>query len=148
MPSKLFCWDSVTFISVLNGGVHRSTDEISGLHEVIDMVERRQARIVTSEIILAEVLDNAPQLEALFRRPEYFMVSTGGPIMRKVRDLRSARRSLKTPDATYIATALAYKADELHTFDGQLLRLSGASEVEGLRICKPTGTQTTLNLGV
>lgn len=150
MPSKLFCWDSVTFIAVLNGGTHRSQDEVSGLREVVDMVERKQARIVTSEMILAEVLENAERLERLMKRPEYFMVSAAGPILRRVRELRDAARasgrSLKTPDATYVATALAYKAEALHTFDGGLLGLSGLPCVDGLCISKPSGDQTTLGI--
>lgn len=150
MPSRLYCWDSVTFIAVLNGGIHRTREEISGLREVIDMVERRQARILTSELILAEVLDNAGQLERLMKRPEYFMVSASGPILRRVRELREAARregrSLKTPDATYIATALAYRVEALHTFDGQLLGLSRSPLIDGLQICKPSGEQTNLGL--
>lgn len=151
MPSRLLCWDTTAFIAVLNGGKHRTTDEKSGLREVMDMVDRRQARIITSEILVAEVLDDKAKLELLMKRRQFMMVSPAGPILRKVRELREAvrqdgGRSLKTPDATFIAVALAYNAEALHTFDDQVLGLSGRPCVDGLRICKPSGEQTTLQL--
>ena len=112
------------------------------------MVERRQATIITSEVVISEVLEDAAKLEELMKRPEYFMVTPGAPIQRKVRDIRTAAREIgrtpKTPDATFIATALLYKAEALHTFDGPVLGLSGLTCVDGLTICKPSGDQTTL----
>lgn len=151
MPSNLFCWDSVAFINLFNGGVDRTPDEISGIREVIDMVDRRKARIVTSETVIGEVLEAARDLEQLLSRPQFLKVSPSGPIITKVRDVRSATRAagVHTPkfaDATYIATAILYRVDAFHTFDDRLISLSGLSCVDGIKICKPRGEQTTLGL--
>lgn len=151
MSSRLFCWDSVAFINLFNGGQHRTPEEISGLHEVMDMVDRHQARIVTSETVVAEVLDAASALELLLKRPQFMKVSPAGPIIKKVQEIRVATRNdgVHVPrfaDATFIATAILYKAEALHTFDGKLLSLSGLPSVDGLLICKPRGEQTMLSI--
>ncbi|HEV8499118.1 MAG TPA: type II toxin-antitoxin system VapC family toxin [Gemmatimonadaceae bacterium] len=151
MSSRVFCWDTTAFIAVFNGGIHRTADEVSGLREVMDMVDRRQARIITSEIIIAEVLDDKTKLNELMMRREFQMISIAGPILRKVGQLRDAARqdggrSLKIPDASFIAVALAYGAEALHTFDGGVLAMSGRPCVDGLAICKPSGEQMTLAL--
>lgn len=150
MPSRLFSWDSVTFINVFDGGVHRTPDEISGLREVVDMVDRRLARIVVSELVITEVLEAATQLDLLLKRPDFLKVSPSGPILMKVRALRDAARAegrnIKVPDATHIATALLYKVEALHTFDVPMLNLNGRPWLDGLTICKPRGEQTTLGL--
>ena len=39
-----------------------------------------------------------------------------------------------SPDAVHIATALVSEAKILHTFDDDLLKLSGKDEVDGLSI--------------
>lgn len=54
--------------------------------------------------------------------------------------------NLSTEDASYIATAIAYRADSLHSFDSHHLRLNGHPAVNGLVICKPKGQQTLLGL--
>jgi len=151
MPSRLFCWDAVTFTNFFNGGIDRTPEEISGIHEVMDMVDRHQARIVTSETVVGEVLEAAADLELLLKRPQFMKVSPSGPIITKVKDIRTATRAavVHTPkfaDATFIATAILYRAEALHTFDDRILRLSGLPSVDGLMICKPRGEQTMLGL--
>ena len=151
MPSRLFCRDTVTFTNLFNGGINRTPEELSGIHEVIDMVDRHQARIVTSETVIGEVLEASADLELLLKRPQTMKVSPSGPIITKVKDIRTATRAagVHTPkfaDATFIATAILYHAEALHTFDDRILRLSGLACVGGLVICKPRGEQTMLEL--
>lgn len=151
MGSRLYCWDSVAFINFFNGGKNRTPEEISGILEVMDMVDRSQARIVTSETVVGEVLDAASDLELLLKRPQFIKVSPNGPVIRKVQAIRIATRDAKahTPkfgDATFVATAILYRAEALHTFDRKLLGLSGLACVDGLTICKPSGEQTMLSL--
>jgi hypothetical protein len=107
MPSRLFCWDTVTFTNLFNGGIDRTPDEISGIHEIMDMVDRQQARIVTSETVVGEVLEAAADLELLLKRPQFMKVSPSGPIITKVKDIRTATRAagVHTPkfaDATIV----------------------------------------------
>ena len=56
---------------------------------------------------------------------------------------------LRTPDATYIAVAILFKADVFHTLEAtQLPQLSGTATVEGLKITAPRplkGTTSYLN---
>ena len=151
MSSRLFCWDSVTFINFFNGGLHRTPEEISGLLEVMDMVDRNQAKIVTSETVIAEVLDAASDLELLLKRPQFLKVSPSSPVIKKVQEIRLAARNdgVHVPrfaDATFLATAILYKTEALHTFDLRVLALSGLPCVDGLHVCKPSGEQTRLRL--
>jgi predicted nucleic acid-binding protein len=135
-------------------GEQRDQDEIDGMLEVVDLVDRRQAMLITSAILRTEVLEdiNDPtvieRLEAMFRRPSCVMIDTNRAILEKARALRTAvkasKRSLKTPDAIFVATGLLHGADALHTFDDKLLALNGRAEVDGLRIVKPHGVQTLL----
>ena len=54
---------------------------------------------------------------------------------------RADGRSVRTPYSVFLATALAYRAEALHTFDYRLLSLNGLTHVEGLAITRPRGTQ-------
>lgn len=154
MPQKSkYCWDAPLFISILEGE-QRANGETEALLEVVDAADRGLATIITSVLALAEVLGDATspdvrvRFESLFRRPNYLMVSLSPAICTTAADVRSAaraeRRRIKTPDATYIATAMAYRCDALHTFDDQLVGISGRPYVNGLRICYPAGEQTVL----
>jgi hypothetical protein len=64
----------------------------------------------------------------------------------KARDLMQAGYSgLKPLDAIHLASAIIANAEELHTFDGDLLRLSGMidkSDGTKLKIVKPDTSQT------
>jgi hypothetical protein len=151
MANPIFCWDSVAFINFFNGGKDRTPEEISGILEVMELVDRSAATIITCETVIGEVLDAAADLEKLLKRPQFMQISPSGPVIEKVRDLRQSARDAsvhvpKFADATFIATAILYRASALHTFDDRLLGLSGHTTVEGLKICKPRGVQTLLGL--
>ena len=155
MSSPKFCWDSSVFIALLTAEP-RSEEDVAGLSEVIDLVDRREVTVITSSLIRSEVLDDATdpdlrrRLEDLFRRPSCVMVDVNRAISDKAGSLRSACREsgrrLRTPDAVFIATALLHRVDALHSFDDDHLSLSRRPEVDGLLICKPHGTQTILSL--
>ena len=153
MPSPKYGWDACVFIALLTAEA-RSEDERSGLLEVVDLVDKGRAIILTSSLIRTEVLEDASspdlrrKLEDLFRRPNCVAVDANRAITEKAGQLRvackDAGRELKTPDAVYLATAIVYKVDEFYTFDDKLLALSGLPEVEGLIITKPHAAQTIL----
>ena len=56
-------------------------------------------------------------------------------------------RTLTTPDAVHIATAVLSGAKLFHTFDDRLLRLNGDDEVDGLAItaCEIPGMNLPLS---
>jgi predicted nucleic acid-binding protein len=155
MPKPKFCWDACIFIAILTGE-QRSEDERQGLFEVIDYVERDAAIVVTSALLRTEVLDRAGStgvrsaLDAMFRRPAFVITDVNAAIADRAAALRQqvldSGGSIKTPDAIYVATALAHRVDALHTFDERILRLNGAPAVEGLPIVKPRAAQTVLVL--
>jgi hypothetical protein len=53
---------------------------------------------------------------------------------------------LKSPDAIHLATAILYRADEFHTFDDQLIGLSGNVGGHRLIVCKPETKSPELDL--
>lgn len=143
------------FLALLTGEA-RPQEDLDGLFEVLDLVDRDQAMIITSSVVRTEILDDeadpsAPErLEQIFARPTCVPIDVNRAISEKAGKLRTAckvgGRTLKTPDALFIATALLHGADALHTFDDRLLRLDGQPEVDGLHITKPHGRQTALSL--
>ena len=156
MQKLRYCWESSVFIALLTDE-QRSPEELSGLREVVEIVDQRRGVIVTSTLVHAEVFSRGVNqvveeaLDALFRKPSFVQLSASPEIMNKVGRIRRAVSdlglSIRTPDATFIATALAARAEALHTFDDRhLIRLSGLPAVDGLVICKPHGTQTLLGL--
>lgn len=95
------------------------------------------------------VLRNA--FKSLFDRPSFVMMDNSSAIADIAGDLRVAVREatgrrLRSPDATYIATALTVGVDALHSFDDDMLGLDGLSCVQGLPIKKPKGNQMTLGI--
>lgn len=156
MPSSKVCWDACVFTSLLDGGVGRSPDEVSGLREVVDLVDRSGLIVITSTMIETEVIGEiedpgvVARLEALFQRPNIVQVAASAEIMRKAGQIRTAARDagrgIKAADAIYVATALLHHADALHSFDGKVLRLDGHVAVDGLPILKPRADQTILSL--
>ncbi|MCH7683380.1 MAG: PIN domain-containing protein [Gemmatimonadetes bacterium] len=155
MAKAKVCWDSTVFIAILTGE-ERTADDLQGLNEAIDLVDRRQLTVITSSLVRSEVLDRGSdagvreRLRDLFRRPSFMIVEASNAISDKAGDIRDALlqsgRRLKTEDATFIATAILHGASALHTFDDDQLALSGLQEVDGLRIAKPHAEQTILPL--
>lgn len=155
MPAPKFCWDSCVFIALLTGE-ERPQEDTDGLREVVDLVDRRQATIITSSLVRSEVFDDASdptsrqRFEDLFKRPSCVLVDVNRAISDKAGQLRAqcraSGRRLETPDAIFLATALLFKVDALHTFDTKLLALSGNPAVGELVVTKPHAVQTILDL--
>jgi predicted nucleic acid-binding protein len=155
MPQIKYCWDTTVLIAILTRE-QRASDEITAMLEVVDAADAGKAIIISSVTLKSEVLnsDRFPtlrgDLDDLFSRPNYVMYDVTPGISDIVADVReSARRDgrrIKTPDATFIATAIAHRVAALHTFDEQLLGLNGSAHIQGLEICHPRGVQTVLGL--
>lgn len=155
MPPSKFCWDSTVFVTHLTGEL-RTQDEIDGLNEVVDLADRGAAIIVTCAMAEIEVIGprgdpiTVEKFRALFKRPEFQMVDINPVISQLAGELRALARddgrSLHSADSTFVATAMAYRLDGLHTFDEGILGLDGKPYVRGLSITKPRGTQTILRL--
>lgn len=156
MPNPNYCWDSGVFIALLTGESARTAEEIAGMREVVDLVDRGGAIISTSAMAQPEVLSNRAnpdtreKFEALFKRQNFQVIPANSAIFTLATEIREEAtregRSIRTPDAIFIATAVAYRLDALHTFDEKLLAVSGRSCARGLLICKPRASQTVLGL--
>ncbi len=151
MRADLICWDSSVLISWLEGDSAKP-ERIQSIRAVIRNVETGVCRLAFSTLIYVEVLESKLPDDAIekFRR---FMQNREQVEIIAV-DIRVAERSQKirnhtritTPDAVHIATAIVSGAKFFHTFDEQLLKLSGKSEVDNLAItaCHIPGTTASL----
>lgn len=144
----------------------RKGNEMAGVREVVGRARRREVLIMTSVLTTTEVLQSRlpvgtdTLLAGLMRRLQ--QVSIDIKVARLAHDLRdyySGRadqyggKTLSTPDALHVATAILYRADEFHTFDGGgsgktlgLLPLSSSIGGDKLVICKPVATTPELDL--
>lgn len=156
MPSRKFCWDTSVFIAML-APQFTSEEERAGISEVVALADSGQVIIVTSTIAMAEVLGEVvadpirERFEALFQRPNFVLQDANPSITQHAGTIRvrgrAEGRRIHTPDATFIATALAHRVEAFHTLDEKLLKLSASSLVDGLVISRPHGTQMLLDLG-
>ena len=154
MPNKL-CWDSCLFIDMLSAEP-QSADRRSQLDDVLEAVDQKSAILVTSTLVATEVLDiiddplKREKFERVMNRPNVFYQPVTMPIAElagRIRESFLPKHKLKSMDALFIATAISQKCDVLHTYDDQLLRLSGRQEIRYLKITPPGVAQASLDFG-
>jgi predicted nucleic acid-binding protein len=167
MPGRrpLYYWDTCLFLAWIQDE-QRPSGEMAGVREIIARAKRREVLIMTSVLTTTEALQSKipAGVETLFtslmQRVERKSIDI--KIARLAHDLRdyyvnrsaqSDGKTLSTPDALHVATAIMYRADELHTFDGNgsrkslgLLPLSGDVGGHALVICKPVAQHPELDL--
>lgn len=152
MPNKL-CWDSCLFIDMLSAEP-QSADRRSQLEDVLEAVDRKLAILVTSTLVATEVLDiiddplKRKNFERVMDLPSVFCQPVTMPIAKLAGRIRQSLRpkyKLKSMDALFIATAINQECDVLHTYDDQLLRLSGRQEVRYLKIATPGVAQASFD---
>ncbi|MFO0966087.1 MAG: PIN domain-containing protein [Gemmataceae bacterium] len=144
---RLYSWDSSVFIAWLIG---EETAPLGGIDAVADEIDSGAANLITSVVAYSEVLsarhseEQMARFRGFLKRSNVTIAENTLVIAEKVGQIRSLclsqspKRKLKTPDATFIATAIIYKADVLHSTDPDILRLNGNPAVEGLRIATPS----------
>lgn len=147
--------DTCPIIAYLNDEP-RDAAQLAGLSRLIQAHRNKAVTLATSVLTWIEILpgDMKPgaqeKLDGLLVRPAYFPVQgiTKKIVMlaRHLRDeTKKQQRTLSTPDAIHIATAMTIQATEFHTMDGsgstrmsrKLIPLSGTPLVESLKICLP-----------
>jgi len=145
------CWDARVWIAliqderIIEDGLERSTR----CKTVLEEAKKGKIEVVISALCLAEVCKNKgvadtdPQKIAAFFEHEYILVvSLDTTIGNRARELMmSGIPGLRPQDACHIATALiAPDVTEFHTFDTDLLKLSGQlakSDGSKLKVCYP-----------
>jgi len=157
---KTIYWDACIFYAFFKGEEHR-TGELAEIQKQAQLIDAEQLILTTSAITLTEVLSGklpADKKEAfpnLFKRPNILCIETTlkiAQLAHKIRDyyIRNTTdfggKTVSTPDAIHLASAIAYEVDVFYTFDEKhkkhelgLLRLPKklAGEFE-LNICRPS----------
>jgi predicted nucleic acid-binding protein len=149
----LYYWDTCLFLAWLKDE-ERNTGEMDGIRDIIQRMKRRDAKVMTSVLTTVEVL--AAKIPVGIDSPFKDLLKRINRVSMDVRvatlahDLRNhyalLGRSIKAPDAIHLATAIHYRADQFHTFDDQLLALSGNVGGHKLIICKPETKSPQLDL--
>jgi predicted nucleic acid-binding protein len=160
-----YYWDTCLFLAWIKDE-ERPTGEMDGVRECIGRFKRREVKIVTSVLTSVEALSSKLPvgMEALFNglMKRVFRLGVDSKVSSLAHDLRNhyaARASefggktLSTPDAIHLATAVLYRVTEFHTFDRDgsakslgLLPLSGNVGGHRLTICKPVARFPELDL--
>lgn len=153
----IYYWDACLFLAWMNDE-KREAGDMDGLAEVVAMIDSQECYIVTSVNTRAEVLDSSMNIDAqkkfssLLHHPSFTFTNVSLPISEltgQIRDFYRARKpqyiNVKLPDATHLATAIAFKVDEFHTFDvATILRFNGNVADFPLKLCKPSAIQKKL----
>jgi len=151
-----YYWDASVFIAWIKDE-KRDPEEVAGLDAVVGQVDAKRVVLVTSAVILCEVLvgdlDEASteRFSRLFDRPTIEMYDVTRQVAKRAGEIRQGcRRSgikcPRTPDAIHIATASILGATEIHSFDALFLDLNGKLPQCPIPVCKPHSAQGILRL--
>ncbi len=162
----IYYWDTCLFLAWIKDE-ERPSGEMDGVRELIARAKRRDVKIITSVLTMVEVLQSRLPvgMDRLFtdmmkRVSKIGIDSKVAALAHDIRDyyMRNAAahggKTLSTPDAIHLATAILYRADEFHTFDdggssSKSIGLLGLSDNVGghkLTICKPVAKNPSLDL--
>ncbi|WP_186100529.1 type II toxin-antitoxin system VapC family toxin [Burkholderia gladioli] len=162
-----FYWDTAPLIAWITDEKRKDPAEMSGLAEVVEMVERGHAILMTSVLWRAEVLNGTmtatqrKRLEDAFDGRSLVELQIDSRVMAlagEIRDFqrksakKDALKNVRVPDAIHLASAIHYDAAEFHTFDGaknsghasKLLTLDGNVAGHRLKVCIPKANQLRL----
>jgi predicted nucleic acid-binding protein len=121
-------WDSCVFLAWLKDE-KRKAGQMAGVQSCVIEIESGKWELITSAIAFTEVLeakigsDINKKFQELFLRPNITAINADIRVAKLASELRGYYiksgevRSLTTPDAIHLATAILYDADEFHTFD-------------------------------
>lgn len=140
----VYSWDATVFVAWID---EEETAPLATIDMVAGEIDSGDANLVVSVTAYSEVLeikrgrDQMDKFRNFLKRSNVIVADNTVLIAEKAGRIRSDGlkdgRKIKTPDATFIATAIIYRADVFHTLDDQLLNLSGLDLVDKLKICKP-----------
>lgn len=153
-------WDNTCWLAWLNG---EGTDiwpasVVQGIRDVVAEVEANRAILFTSAITRGEIFegkltqDQKDMFTRLMRRRNVIEINADSRIFNKASNIREyhanqkEKRRVMLPDATHLATAILYEADEFQTMDGlkkggenkrKLIALSGDVGGHDLKVIQP-----------
>lgn len=141
-----YCWDTSVFLAWLG---EEATAPLNDIGLVADEIDRGDANLLVPVTVYSEVLEakNTPAQMEKFRkfldRSNVVVADTTKVIADKAGQIRSRGiqvhppRSIKTPDATMMATAIVYGTDVFHSLEPKHHNLDGSPIVDGLKIELP-----------
>ncbi len=135
-----YYWDANAFLTVI-----KKEKGYESFEAIIEIAEKGEAKIVTSALTLTEVIKlkgrqpmqmgDEPVIKGFFKRDYLVIQNVDRQLAEQARQLIWEQK-LNPKDAIHVASALAFghKIDEMHTSDGQLLKLN---VFKGLKITTP-----------
>lgn len=156
----IYSWDSSIFIAWLKGE-SRDAGDMEGLTNVVRQIDSGKVSLIVSTLIRVEVLTfNLPDNKAqtffdFLKRSNVAEAAMDFHISNLAYEIRNfykkqggeKARTVSTPDAIHLATAIHYNVSEFHTFNGKkkshlgLLPLNGNVAGHPLKIVKPMEIQ-------
>ena len=139
-----YSWDSTAMIAWLSD---EKGAPLGNIDVVVAEIDLKLANLLLAVTVITEILESKHTPEQMDRfnkflkNPNVITGDTTAPIAMRASRIRSdgaaTGRSLKTPDATIMATSIIYRVDALHTLEPKLINLTGMPLVDGLRISLP-----------
>jgi predicted nucleic acid-binding protein len=126
---KIYYWDASLFLAWLMNEP-REPAVMEGIAEIAQDINDNKAILITSVITRTEVFegrlsdDVRQKFTDLFKRRNVKQIAVDervAELARQIREYYSVQKPsvrIETPDSLHLATAILYKADELHTTDG------------------------------
>ena len=121
---KIYYWDTCCFIAWLTSKDYPQ-EVLDGLDDVAKEVNENRAILCTSVMTDTEILegqltaDQITKFQNLFKRRNVIQITLDQRIARRASEIRNYYNGrgikIKTPDATHLATAIIYEAEEFHT---------------------------------
>jgi predicted nucleic acid-binding protein len=165
--SPIIYWDTGILLSWLKDEARGGPEEKAGILECVKRHDAKEVQIAVSTLVRVEILDSLFETEeqrdafsGFLRSSQLSLVSPHFRIMEEASALRDfygknplpgVKKTLSTPDAIHLATALSVKAEVFYTFDEKnskkalgLLQLDGDVAGHPLKIKKPSHAQLSL----
>ena len=126
----LVYFDSCIFIAHLKSENRHDPNDMAGVNELVDKIDRSEIQLVTSVLSFSEVLESGvptntrEQFKLLWGRRNCHLVDVSREIAEIAHNIRDYYRrqqdglpTLTTPDALHLATAISFGCARLYTFD-------------------------------
>lgn len=146
MNKPKICWDSNVVIAWFR---EEKDKPLADIALVVERIDAGQVTLILPVTVISELLEGKfkpeqwERLQQWRRRSNIIPAPTTPIIAEKAATVRQLalemkeHRSLKTPDATIIATAILHQVRCLHTLEPKLQKLSGSPVVDSLKILPP-----------
>ncbi|MBI2302733.1 MAG: PIN domain-containing protein [Armatimonadetes bacterium] len=137
-----FYWDTSVFILALEGQGNYPAEALVAAAQIVDLAEIRKVTIVTSQIVVTEVLpsrageDGVRRLRRWLQWQSLMVLAVDTPVVERAAQLRDKALRLQQKrwlgDLLHVATALTVASDleAVHSMDAdvcQLLKLAGCA---------------------